>query len=307
MRDFIRQASTATATKLGKAYRRATAAYRRATAAYRAAPEFIIVGAQKAGTGVLFIHLSQHPAVVAPTKKEIHYFDLEFGRGAEWYRAQFPLRSDLERVSSTIGARAITGEASPYYMFHPLAPERIARMLPDVKLIALLRDPVTRAYSHYNQTREKGLETLSFEEAIAREEERLRGERERMIAAGDAGGGCRSPIYQRHSYCSRGMYARQLERLFELFGRDRVYCIQSERYKRDVQGTFDGVCQFLGLPSFELRDTRPQYVRAYDHSHIPMEAELRSRFAEPNEELFRLLGYRMDWPTAVQREGHKQS
>ena len=116
---------------------------RRASADLRALPDFVIIGAQKAGTTSLWRYLVEHPQIVGPTEKEIHFFDARFDRGARWYRARFPLRASLRR-----GAR-LTFEASPYYLAHPFVPARVRAMLPDAKLVVLLRDPVERAWSHY--------------------------------------------------------------------------------------------------------------------------------------------------------------
>ncbi len=114
--------------------------YRRLTSGSRRLPDFIILGAQRAGTSSLYYYLSQHPQILPAVRKELHFFDDHYRRGLGWYRSQFPTR----------GARGtITGEATPYYLSHPHAPARIQRLLPQARLIVLLRNPVERAISHY--------------------------------------------------------------------------------------------------------------------------------------------------------------
>jgi hypothetical protein len=108
-----------------------------------ALPAFIIVGTQKGGTSSLYSYLCTHPEVWPATKKEVHFFDNHFSETEEWYRSHFPSRLKLKLTGR------ITGEASPYYLFHPLAPRRMADVAPKAKLIMLLRNPVKRAISHY--------------------------------------------------------------------------------------------------------------------------------------------------------------
>ncbi len=130
------------------------------------APAFVIVGAQRGGTTSLYRYLAAHPGVLPASRKELHYFTNRHDRGPDWYRSQFP----------PTPPGTITGESTPYYLFHPHAPRRLHAFAPDVKLIVLLRNPVDRAYSHYQLQVRRRHETLPFEEAIAREEERLAGE-----------------------------------------------------------------------------------------------------------------------------------
>ena len=130
-----------------------------------ALPDFVIIGAQRSGTGRLYGLLTRHPDVERASVKEVHYFDRpdNFRRGIEWYRRRFPAR---RRGSQ----RHITGEATPSYLVDPPVPERIAEAVPEVRLIVLLRDPVARAYSHFHMAYRKGNETRSFEEAVEEEQ-----------------------------------------------------------------------------------------------------------------------------------------
>src|SRR5262249_32439169 len=136
--------------QLLKGARVASRAAGRATSSSRMQPAFLIVGAQRCGTTSMFKTLRQHPAVLAPPlQKGIHYFDKNYDRAPAWYRSHFPLRANAARAEGRVGVVPMTGESSPYYMFHPLAPQRIAADLPGVRLIVLVRDPVERAISAY--------------------------------------------------------------------------------------------------------------------------------------------------------------
>ena len=163
----------------------------RLTSGARTTPDVLIVGGQRCGTTSLFKTLRQHPAVLPPVlHKGVHYFDTGYPRGMGWYRAHFPLRATAARVQRRTGVRPITVESSPYYMFHPLAAERIDRDLPGVKVLVLLRDPVERAYSAHAHELARGFETEDFRTALDLEEERLDGEVERLLA---------DPGYRSHS------------------------------------------------------------------------------------------------------------
>lgn len=226
------------------------------TAPVRMSPDFLICGAQRCGTTSMFRTLVQHPQVARPfLRKGVHYFDKNYDRGAGWYRGHFPIEaaSRLRRR----GARPLTGESSPYYMFHPRAGERIARDLPDVRLIVLLRDPVERAYSAHSHELAKGYETLPFEEAVDRERDRTAGERERMLADE----GYESFDLQHHSYIVRGQYVDQLLDIERQVGRDRLLVVDSGDFFVDPEPVFAKVCAFLGLPraggvTFERHNAR---------------------------------------------------
>lgn len=102
--------------------------------------QFLIIGAQKCGTSSLFYYLLQHPELALPEKKEIHFFDAKHQNGIGWYEDHFSHKKKADKQ---------TGEATPYYLFHPLVPQRIAIHYPQIKLIVLLRSPIDRAYSHF--------------------------------------------------------------------------------------------------------------------------------------------------------------
>jgi hypothetical protein len=261
--------------------RNAVWTYGRATSFARPLPGFLILGAQKAGTTALYAYLGWHPAITGPAWKEVSYFDRHYRRGVGWYRGHFPLRP---------GER-IVGEASPGYLFHPLAPERVRATVPDAKLIALLRDPVDRALSHYHHEVALGREPLSFEEAIEAETERTRGEEERLVREP----GYFSHAWWDHTYLARGRYAEQLERWLAVFPREQLLVVPSDELADEPEETYGRVLEFLAAPAHEL----DSYPRVYEQSYAEMRSETRRRlaehFAEPNRRLYELLGRDFGW------------
>ena len=272
--------------------RHITAKVGHATAELRMTPDFLIVGAQRCGTTSLFRYLAAHPVVVPPLfQKGIHFFDLNYRRGPRWYRGQFPLRSIANRRIANAGQRAVSGEASPYYVFHPLVAGRIARDLPEVKLIVLLRDPVDRAFSAHRQETARGFETESFERALELEETRLAGEIERIQAEPDYV----SFHHQHHAYLARGRYAEQLKRLFDLIDQERVLVVESTSFFSTPRVVWERVLEFLGLPTWYP----PVFGRHNAQASAPLSDRLRERlenYFEPHDaELTTLLGEVPTW------------
>ena len=182
-------------------------------------PTFLIVGAQKAATTSLFMYLCQHPMVLPPVRKEVHYFDISARMPPDWYLAHFPLAR-----GGASGSTWISGEATPYYMFHPVAPSRIARQFPRMKIIVILRDPVARALSHYHHEVRLRRETLPLLEALQAEARRLAGEEQKLVSD-DA---YTSFNHQRYSYFARGLYVDQIKRLEAFFPKDQIFITEAE-------------------------------------------------------------------------------
>jgi len=253
-----------------------------ATRGARTLPTFVVAGAQRCGTTSLFRALMQHPQITGPPLlKGVHYFDTAYARGIGWYRGHFPLRALVRSGSGR--NRVEVGESSPYYLFHPLAAERLARDLPGVKVVVMLRDPVERAYSAHSHELARGFETEPFERALELEPERLRGEDERLRSDPAA----RSHSHQHHAYLARGRYAEQLLRMERHLGRHRVHVIESEAFFADPERVFTGVEDFLGVEHWD----RVRFSRHNARARVDMPTRLRARladyFAGPDLELAR--------------------
>jgi hypothetical protein len=241
-----------------------------ATALWRPLPDFLIIGAQKAGTTALYAYLRWHPGITGPSWKEVSFFDRHYDRGERWYRGQFPLRARGRLV----------GEASPGYLFHPLAPARVKETVPDARLIALLRNPVDRALSQYHFEVALGREPLSFDEALDAEPERLRADPQ---------------AWWDHGYVARGRYAEQLERWWLAFPREQLLVLTSEELAADPGRTYARVLAFLGVEPHELGDYPRVFEQRYDEMRPETRDRLEREFAEPNRRLYELLGRDLGW------------
>ena len=260
----------------------------------RCLPDFLIIGAQKAATTSLFAYLQEHPAIWLPPCKECHYFTRPW-RPVAYYRAFFPTRGTRRQQERMLGHPLRIGEATPYYLHHPAAPARVASVLPDIQLIALLRDPVERAYSHYRHAVRHGFETLSFEDALAAEEQRAAGDAERMARAPypmNAG-------HKHFSYVQRGRYAEQLRRWLRHFPREQIHIEVAEHLIDVPAETLARIEGFLKLPSAPDRKFGIHNKGNKTGEMNPdTKASLREIFAEPNRELEELLGIELPWPRA---------
>jgi hypothetical protein len=258
----------------------------------RMLPGFLIVGGQRCGTTSMYRALSQHPAVLkAVLHKGVHYFDTSYPRGIGWYQAHFPLKAHARWVGRSAGTAPMTFESSPYYMFHPLAAQRIAHDLPGVKLLVLVRDPVERAYSAHAHELARGYETEPFERALELEAARLDGEAEHLVADP----GYLSHSYQHQAYRTRGQYIEQLERLEPLFGRDRIHVVDSSAFWADPEPSFNAVLDFLRLPhsgsiAFDRHNARQRAPMA-----VALREELREHFRPYDERLAQWLGRKLSW------------
>ncbi len=241
-------------------------------------PGLVIVGAQKSGTSTLNHLLRLHPDLLGLERKEVHYFNDNFFRGKRWYRSFFPPQDGR-----------LFFEATPDYLCHPFAAERMAVELPNAKLVAMLREPSSRALSQYWMEYMRGEENLEIEAAFDAEPSRLarfpisRLERPRAF----------SRAHARHGYYWRGLYAEQLENFFDRFDRNRVLIIRAEDFDHDPQAILDQLCDFACVPRF-----KPEYRRINEslvgdvitQSPTTLRASLIERYAEPNQRLRALTG-----------------
>lgn len=273
-----------------------------ATSAFRPSPDFLIIGAKRAGTTSFYFDLIEHeailrlypppmPRVKADATKGVHYFDSNFTRDDRWYRSYFPTSATRSLVRRRTGMPTVAGEASPFYLFHPAAAERAHRTLPETRIIVLLRDPVLRTYSHWKERRRGDAEELDFLDALDAETDRLAGERERLL--GDPG--YTSYPWEHQSYFTQSLYAKSLRPWVEAFGRDRIFVAASEDYYQEPNRVLGDVHEFLGLPRMATATGTIRNAAKGAPLEAGLRADLRARFAAPNRELVELLAQTFRW------------
>ncbi|MFM8304355.1 MAG: sulfotransferase domain-containing protein [Actinomycetota bacterium] len=254
----------------------------------RALPELVVIGAQKAGTSSLYGQLAAHPSVLPALRKEVHFFDRP-PRSPERYRAWFPRRAALDAVAARTG-QALTGEATPFYLFHPAVPERLRAVVPEARLIAVLRDPVARAISGYHHAVRVGDETRPIAEALdPAAAEPLAPPEDRAWYDAPA---CPA---RRRGYLARGRYAEQLERWLAVFPRAQLLVLTSDALRAGRVPA--EVLAFLGLPDADLTPVPDRNVGDYAPPATDLDARLREYFGPFDARLASLLGVELPWTT----------
>ena len=239
--------------------------------------DFIIAGAQKSGTTALHYFLSKHPHIALPDRQEPHFFDDEalFARGVNY---------DALHISFHPKRRwCIAGEGTPSYIYWKPAMQRIANYRGDMKLIILLRNPVDRAFAHWNMQRFKGREPLDFLDAVKEEKNRIA-----------------EPLSlqaRRFSYLDRGFYTEQLERVFKFFTREQAKIVKFEEFRNRNQETLGSIFRFLGVKPLTRIRNKDRNVVPYQRAITPAERKyLYAIFADDIAKLEQMLGWDCsDW------------
>ncbi len=253
-----------------------------------ALPDFVIIGGKKCGTTYLYHLLSRHPHVEPASSKELHFFNRFFDEGIEWYRRCFP----PPRLKD--GRSTITGEGTPEYLSYPPAPARMAKVVPQARLIALLRNPVERTYSDYQMVVRKGRETRTFEEVIGVNKRRPgkggetseRGDRLSLDGA-------------RRKYLAKSIYVDQLLRWSEFFPKEQMLVLKSEDFFESPVESLKPVLDFLGLPDWRPKTWDLLYKRnkgTYGEGMDPATRRRLEEYFEPhNRRLYEYLGVDFGW------------
>jgi len=276
-------------------------------------PEFLIVGAEKAATTSLHYYLTQNPQLISPQFKEVPYFwnDAAYSKGDDWY----------ERFFLTFGSKkydkTVAFDATPANLYLPYVPERIKKYRSDMKIIILLREPVSRAYSAWNMLKEnydkyhsksfkivrqfipayirnspatQNMKTElfevpaypSFEEVVAKEMDKIKHG---------------SPHYE-PSFLRRGFYAEQIKRYYEHFPKEQILILSSKLLKTDLENQLNRILNFIDLPNYDWSKLEKQQKNAYKYSE-PINTDIKAKlqaFYEPyNKQLFELLGEEIKW------------
>lgn len=277
------------------AAKRALRGYGMATASWRPHPDFLLIGAKRGGTTSLWRYITEHPDVLrlfprAERIKGLYYFDEQYARGDRWYRSHFPT-STIRRRHARRGQRVVAGEATPYYLYHPLAPHRVAADLPDARIIVVLRDPIERAFSHWKERRANDGDPLEFAAALAAEIGRLDGEEARIVGAP----GTVSVAHRHWSYVDQGRYAPMLARWFAAVGRERVLVEVSEDMYADPQATLDRVVAHLGIAPHRLLDPAVHNAEPSLDLDPDVRADLAALLAPDIRATEELLGRDLPW------------
>jgi hypothetical protein len=246
--------------------------WRLSTQRFRHLPTTLIVGAQKAGTTQLYSYLVTHPRCFEAARKEVDYFSKHPERSVQWYRSRFPLTFRVTRKQGHVM------EASPSYLPTPNALRKMKQVVPKARVIVILRDPVSRAFSHYQHRKTRHLESRDFAECVAEE-----------LNANDFsarfGSALQPDAAPMLGYVARGYYALQIELLLKLFARNRVLFIDSADLFQDTSATCNRVFDFMGLDEFDVRPTKVYNRGFYREKISPRVAQQLREHYQPHDAL----------------------
>jgi len=272
---------------------------RKVTSPFRILPNFLIIGVSKGGTTSLFEYLIQHPDIEPPLQKEVNYFNnnrlvgiVGVGKwlGLPWYKSVFPTVFEKYKHRVKYKRKLITGEATTHYIFNgnKKTPARVRRLMPSVKLIALLRNPIDRAYSHYQMLVNEGKEPLVFEDAIKCVLTPKNKRKKLFFSQG---------LNQRHSYSylARGLYVDQLIQWEKFFPKKQFLILKTDELNFNPQRIVNRVFRFLGIPEYDLADLTKHNVGSYPEMSPDTRKMLIEYFRPYNERLGQHLNTKFDW------------
>jgi|LUMJ01.1.fsa_nt_gb hypothetical protein len=255
-------------------------------------PDFLIIGASRSGGTTLYENLTQHPNILSAAFMEILFFEDQYHKGIGWYRGHFP---HIWKKYTKFKKKKLTGEASPRYFVSPRTPMRIAKLIPDVKLIIILRDPIDRVYSQYQQKVAQGDETRSFDEivdcGIADGEIKAKNAFERMKKDSNY----YTLDYNLRAYLTHSRYVEHIEYWMKYFPKNQFLILDSKEFNESPNKIFEKVFDFLNLPKFTNIDYSKYNSRKYDDMKSSTRKKLIEYFKPYNVRLYKLLGKEFDW------------
>lgn len=253
---------------------------------FRVLPNFIIIGAKRCGTTSLYNYLAQHPCIVKSSHDHLGFFDDNFDLGLNYYRSFFP-----SKITSFFIKRKfknfLTYDVTSTYILNETTAKRIFNTLPGVKIIAILRDPVLRAYSEYNETLKTNNKTEDFSILLNRlrntsmsESSQDRPHHESFITP---------------NILNKGFYYEQLESYFKLFDHKNILILSTEDLSENPQKTFDQIFEFLNVERFEIDSSKKFSANKYTSLDDNSKNKLNELFHEQNQKLFALIGKKFKW------------
>ncbi|MEL6439876.1 MAG: tetratricopeptide repeat protein [Cyanobacteria bacterium J06621_8] len=238
------------------------------------APDFLLIGGTKCGTTSLFNYLAHHPQILPPHRKEINFFNFNYDHGISWYLAHFPTITDRQDY--------LTGEASPFYIYHAQAANRIRHLFPDIKLIIMLRNPVERTISEYYHAANHGLEQRNLRRIIEREKE--------LLATKP-----REEVLSDFGYLTNSIYFDRIVYWQANFPPENLLIVDSDIFFHQTEKIMPQIWQFLNLQAI----APPPHIRYNVGSYPPVDPaiinQLQEFFVPYNQELSDHLNRKFSW------------
>ena len=265
--------------------------FRSLTSNSRILPDFIIIGESKCGTTSLYNYMIQHPAIKPALTKEINFFNWSHGKPQNWYNAHFPTKFKKKFSKNVFKKPFLTGEATPLYLFNSQVPKRMFKIIPNVKIIIVLRNPIDRAYSHYHDLGVRlGGEKRTFGDAI-RSELKILEEKNYVIT--DYDGNFTDRLYQ---YVVRGIYLDHLKIWMDVYPVKQFLILKTEELEKNPSEILDSVFKFLSIPDYDkINFEKKHNVSKYEPMNEQSRKMLKEFFKPHNENLYKFLKQDFEW------------
>jgi len=248
----------------------------------RVLPDLIVIGVVRSGTTSLYHYLSQHPSITKSAYDELGYFDSNYKLGLNWYKSFFPSIFTKKKIIKK-SRKFITYDVTPFYIYHEKAPKRIHELLPNCKLIVILRNPIDRCYSNYFLTNQQE----TFEDIIKNEK--------KILNQIDKHNVKKYYEFVHTSMLGRSLYAEQLENWYKLFSKDQILIIKSEEFAIQTNKIMNEIFNFLELEHFDIPDNSKKNKIHYDMMKKETRDDLIEFFRPYNQKLYSLIGKNFDW------------
>ena len=257
------------------------------TSSFRVLPDLLVIGAKRCGTTSLYEYLGQHPCIKKSSHDNIGFFNDNFHLGIDFYKSFFPTIFEKKKVIQK-NKKFMTYDVTPFYIYHEKAPQRIHQILPNSKLIVILRNPIDRSYSNYcmGDPREKR-KKKTFEEVIVDEK--------KILNKINKNNTDEYYNFVHSSMLARGFYAEQLENWFKIFPKDQILIIKSEEFATETNKIMNNIFDFLGLPHYNIHDDSKKNKNHYEVMKKETRIDLIEFFRPYNEKLYSLIGRNFNW------------
>ena len=248
----------------------------------RVLPDLIVIGVVRSGTTSLYHYLSQHPSIIKSAHDELGYFDSNYKLGLNWYKSFFPSIFEKKKIERKNG-KFLTYDVTPFYIYNQKAPQRIHQILPNSKLIVILRNPIDRSYSNYFL----GNQEKKFEEIIANEK--------KILNKIDKNNVDEYYNFVHTSMLARGFYAEQLETWYKIFPKNQILIIKSEDFAIQTNKIMNEIFNFLGLENFNILDNSKKNKIMYEPMKEETRKELIEYFRPYNKKLYSMINRNFNW------------
>ena len=251
------------------------------TSSIRVLPDFLVIGAKRCGTTSLYEYLGKHPCIKKSSHDHIGFFDDNYDLGIGFYKSFFPTIFE-KKIYEVKNGKFLTNDVTSSYIQNTKIVNRIVEMLPNSKIIAILRNPVDRAYSEYNLHLRANAEIESFDSLIQNEINSIENKND--------GGKIKN-----NSYLKKGFYYDQLKPWFELFPKNNILILSTEKFGENTSQVFNDIFKFLNLKNYNIQNPKRMQKGSYSKLNPSTREKLLEYYEPKNKQLYELIGKKFNW------------